>query len=37
MVFCVERADVARIASRSAFLNIESSVAFSFRIGKSEC
>ena len=36
MVFCVERADVARIASRSAFLNIDARLAFPFRIGKSE-
>ena len=36
MVFCVERADVARIANKSAFLNIDGRVAFLFRIGKSE-
>ena len=36
MVFCVERVDVARIASKSAFLNMDGRLPLPLILGKSE-
>jgi len=36
MVFCVERVDVARIASKSAFLNMQGRLLLPLILGKSE-